>query len=119
MITWPEIQPSLTDGRLTLRPTEATDAPLMFAYVAGDDDVAEYTTVPVPYLMHHAVEAIDKWAKGYEAKELMQFAITVDDGPIIGHISLQYVSLLDHNVELGYILSKDVRGQGLGAQAAS
>lgn len=116
-IVWPAVQPTLTDGELTLRPVEATDAKPMFEYIAGDLDIAEWTTVPHPYTMDDAVTAVEKWAAGYENKEIMQFAITVNGGPIIGHISLQYISLMDHNAEIGYIISKDARRQGVATRA--
>ena len=116
-ILWPVIQPTLTEGNLTLRPVVESDAPLMFAYIVGDEDIAEWTTVPFPYELSDAVSAVEKWETGFENKEIIQFAICIDDGPIVGHISLQYVSLLDHNAEIGYIISRDARGRGLATRA--
>jgi RimJ/RimL family protein N-acetyltransferase len=95
----------------------AADAEVIFAYIDGDEDIAEWTTVPYPYVMQDAIEAVEKWSTGYENKELMQFAITVNAGPIVGHISLQYLSLLDHNAEIGYIISREARGKGIATRA--
>jgi RimJ/RimL family protein N-acetyltransferase len=116
-VIWPLAQPTLTDGDLTLRPVVAADAPTIFAYIDGDEDIAEWTTVPYPYMMQDAIDAVEKWSTGYDNKEMIQFAITVNDGPIVGTISLQYLILLDHNAEIGYIISRDARGQGIATRA--
>ena len=100
-----------------LRPVVAADAQAMFEYIVGDEDIAEWATVPAPYGLSDAVSAVEKWESGFENKELIQFAICIDDGPIVGHISLQYVSLLDHNAEIGYIISQQERGHGLATRA--
>lgn len=117
MILWPDVQPVLAEDELVLRPTVPSDAPIMYSYISGDEDIAEFTTVPSPYEMSHAESAIVRWAEAFENQECIQWAITINDGPIVGQISIQNVILFDHNAEIGYLLSSDVRGQGIMARA--
>lgn len=119
MIIWPEIQPSLQDGNLTLRPTTPSDAADMFSYISGDLEISTFTTVPADYTMNMAKEAVERWTSGYVEKTVMQNAICINDGPIIGQISLQSIDLRDHHAEIGYLLNADFRGQGIMTRAVS
>lgn len=119
MIFWPEVQPVLQDGNLTLRPTTFEDASAMYEYIVGDMEIATFTTVPVDYTPELANAAIELWAEGFENKTLMQNAICIDDGPIIGQVSLQAVDLRDHHAEIGYLLNAAYRGQGIMTRAVS
>jgi len=119
MIIWPEIQPTLQDSDLTLRPTTIEDAPVMYKYIAGDVDIATFTTVPADYTIELANEAIERWSKGYADRTVMQNAICIGDGPIIGQVSLQSIDLRDHHAEIGYLLNADFRGQGIMTRAVS
>lgn len=119
MIIWPEVQPILQDGDLMLRPTTIEDAPFMFKYIAGDMDIATFTTVPADYTMEMANEAIERWANGYAEKTVMQNAICINDGPIIGQVSLQSIDIRDHHAEIGYLLNAEFRGLGIMTRAVS
>lgn len=119
MINWPEIQPILQDGDLTLRPTTLEDAQVMFEYISGDIDISTFTTVPADYTLEMAHEAIERWSVGYKDRTVMQNAICVNDGPIIGQVSLQAIDIRDHHAEIGYLLNKDYRGQGIMTRAVS
>lgn len=119
MIVWPEIQPVLQDGDLTLRPTTIEDAPVMYDYIAGDVEISTFTTVPADYTLEMAHDAIERWSVGYQEKTVMQNAICINDGPIIGQVSLQSIDLRDHHAEIGYLLNKDFRGHGIMARAVS
>ena len=119
MINWPEIQPVLQDGSLTLRPTAPDDAVAMYNYIAGDTDIATFTTVPADYTMEMAHEAIERWTTGYTEKTAMQNAICINDGPIIGQVSLQNIDFRDHHAEIGYLLNAEFRGQGIMTRAVS
>lgn len=119
MIIWPEIQPILQDGNLTLRPTTLDDAEVMFGYIFGDTEISTFTTVPTDYTMQMAIEAIERWKEGFLDKTVMQNAICLNDGPIIGQVSLQSINLRDHHAEIGYLLSSEFRGQGIMTRAVS
>lgn len=119
MIFWPEVQPVLQEGNLTLRPTTIEDAEHMYKYISGDADIATFTTVPSDYTLQMAFDAIERWRSGYEEKTVMQNAICINDGPIIGQISLQSVDIRDHHAEVGYLLSAEYRDQGIMNRAVS
>lgn len=119
MILWPEVQPVLQDGDLTLRPTTIEDAEFMYKYIAGDVDIATFTTVPSDYTLQMAYDAIELWKNGFEDKTVMQSAICINEGPIIGQISLQSIDIRDHHAEIGYLLNAEFRGQGIMSRAVS
>jgi len=117
MIQWPDEIPVLSDGVITLRATVPGDAQAIFDYIVDDPEIHEYTTVPIPYLRQFADEAISNWATWFAAKEVMQFAIVVADGPIIGQMTLHHVNLFDHFTEIGYMMSAAARGRGYASRA--
>ena len=117
MIHWPEMQPQLSDSRLCLRPVVRSDAPVMFAYINGDPEIMEFTTVPDDYSIETAENAVEIWDKSFANKEAMQFAITLADDTMIGHVSLHAVNFFDHHAEVGYIMNRDYRGQGIAPAA--
>jgi RimJ/RimL family protein N-acetyltransferase len=119
MIIWPEIQPILQDGNLTLRPPAPEDAGIMYDYILGDVEISTFTTVPADYTMQMAHDAIERWTNGYAEKTVMQNAICLDEGQIIGQISLQSIDLRDHHAEIGYLLNAEYRGQGIMTRAIS
>ncbi|MEY4322374.1 MAG: hypothetical protein RL410_155 [Actinomycetota bacterium] len=116
MIQWPETQPDLSEDEITLRAFRPDDAEVMFAYVSGDPEIIEFTTVPDPYVIEDAHKAIERWTTGFADKDCMQYAITINGGQPIGHVTLFAVDLFDHHVEIGYLLSAGARGQGLMAR---
>ncbi len=117
MITWPERQHILVEDDLLLRATEPADAPVMYAYISGDRDIEEFTRVPSPYELHHSESAIARWREDFEDQEVLQYAITLNGGPIIGQVTLFGINHHDHNAELGYLLSRDARGNSVMARA--
>lgn len=117
MISWPTQQHYLQDDDLLLRPTEPADAPIMFAYIADDAEIAEYTRVPDPYLLGHSESAIEQWRDDFDAEQVMQYAITVGGGPIVGQVTLFAINQHDHNAELGFLLARHARGNSLMARS--
>jgi RimJ/RimL family protein N-acetyltransferase len=53
LASWPEQQPRLTDGQVTLRAWRPSDAPAVFE-ACQDEEIQRWTTVPSPYLLGHA-----------------------------------------------------------------
>ena len=117
MISWPAQQPTLTEDEITLRPTRPEDAEAMYAYIANDRDINEFTRVPSPYEKSHSVAAIDQWNADFLEELVLQYAITIDDGPIIGHVSLHSINAFDHMAEIGYIVSADYRGRNIASRS--
>ena len=116
-IRWPEVQPILSEDELVLRPFNMADAEVMFAYVANDPEIIEFTTVPDPYTIEDSHKAIERWTTGFAEKDCMQFAICIEGSEPVGHVTIFAVDLFDHHAEVGYLLSSKMRGQGIMARA--
>ena len=117
MISWPEQQHILVEDDLLLRATEPGDAAAMYNYIAGDREIEEFTRVPAPYELHHSESAIVRWREDFEDQEVLQYAVTIGGGPIVGQVTLFGINHHDHNAELGYLLSRAARGNSVMARA--
>jgi RimJ/RimL family protein N-acetyltransferase len=121
MIWWPTEIPTLQHGLITLRPTQEKD--IVSIYEACQDPIIpQFTTVPAPYMMTHAISFIREQAPSHflQKKELV-FAITrgrAKDEQFCGVISFHTINLQNHTSELGYWMAAPARGQGIGTTAA-
>ena len=114
---WPEQQPILGDGRLTLRPWNADDADCVFR-ACQDADIQRYTTVPVPYLREHAEGFVVAAPAKYRLREAAGFAVaTTATGQVVGSCGLGPVNLVDRTSGGGYWVAPWGRGRGVAASA--
>jgi hypothetical protein len=82
-----EPQPTLTGGRVGLRPWQAEYAPAVFA-ACQDTDLERWTEVPVPYLPEHAEQFVGEVAAGTWPAGGALFAVeTLAEGGLVGSMS--------------------------------
>ena len=117
MILWPETQPTLIAGDLTLRPWQESDADRIYE-ICQDPTIQEFTTIPVPYTQAHAIGFVATRTEAFSRSESMPFAGVVD-GRVVLSISLHNIALFDHIGELGYWLAPEARGSGLTSRAVT
>lgn len=111
-------QPTLLTERLSLRPFDVADAPVV-QKLAGDRSVARYTlTIPHPYPAGAAEEWIGShapaWAEGRAISCAMELR---SDHSLVGAIGLT-VDRENRLAELGYWVGAPYRGNGYATEAA-
>lgn len=105
-------QPTLTDGRVTIRPWRDDD---VAAAIAGHDEaIAHWFGFPSvrPTAEQH-LAAIGRWREGYAAGELASFVI--DDGEVAGSVEARLHD--PHTAELSWAVYAGHRGHGIGVRA--
>ncbi|CAB4703048.1 unannotated protein [freshwater metagenome] len=121
MIWWPTEIPTLTYGLMTLRPLAEKDIPEIYAS-CQDAVIPRFTRVPINYTMAHAEFFVrEKTPKSLAEKSELAFAIDYGNGDerkFAGVISFHSMDLPDLVAELGYWISADLRGKGIGTTAA-
>jgi len=107
--------PVLSDGVVSLRPPQADDAQAI-TRACQDPQIAQWTTVPVPYTREHADEWLARRPTPTEWWKNPTWSITVvpDDG-WCGNIDLRPDG--EGGVEVGYLLAPWARGRGHASRA--
>ena len=110
-------RPTLTTPRLLLRPfvlTDARDAQRL----AGAREIADGTlTIPHPYPDGLAEEWIELQQRLFESRELINFAIALRTGEVVGSIGLR---MKKHGkAEIGYWIGVAHWGHGYATEAAA
>ena len=109
-------QPTLRTPGLVLRPFAPSDAPIV-QLLAGVAAVANTTlTIPHPYKDGLAEAWIATHAPAYALRENVVFAITAQDGNLVGAINLR-LELGHHRGELGYWIGEPFWGRGYATEA--
>lgn len=110
---WPDEQPTLSDGKLRLRPWMEEDADTVFR-ACQDADIQRYTTVPVPYLPEHARHYVAVFApKNYQQRVAAAFAVTDRvTGEVLGACGLAPVDVISRTSGAGYWVAPWARGRG-------
>lgn len=121
MIWWPTDVPTLSYGLITLRPLAEKD--ILDIYNSCQDPlIPKFTRVPIDYTMAHAEFFIrEKTPQSFIEKSELAFAIDYGNGAdkkFAGVISFHSINLPDYVAELGYWISADARGKGVGSTAA-
>ena len=121
MIWWPTEVPTLSHGLITLRPLGESDIPEIYKS-CQDPIIPRFTRIPHDYTMAHAEFFVrEKTPTSLIAKTELAFAIDYGNGTDIqfaGVISFHSPNLPNHVAELGYWTNADVRGKGVGTNAA-
>ena len=121
MIWWPSEVPTLSHGLITLRPLNENDIPEIFAS-CQDPVIPRFTRVPSDYTMAHAEFFVrEKTPKSLAERTEFPLAIEYGNGAdrkFVGVISFHSMDLPDLVAELGYWISADARGKGIGTTAA-
>lgn len=110
-------RPTLRTERLVLRPFQLSDAPRV-RELAGAREVADNTlTIPHPYPEGMAEAWIASHERSFQLGEIAVFAITLQDGDLVGAVGL---NLEDETgiAELGYWIGVPYWGSGYATEAA-
>ena len=111
--------PILTE-RLRLRPFSRGDVDAVYAY-RSRADVAEFL-FDRPMTHEDCAEAVGlrtgQISFSGEGDKIVLAAERIDDGRLIGELSLIWRSVADQQAEVGYIFHPDVHGQGYASEAA-
>ncbi len=115
---WPEAAPTLTDGVVSLRAWEASDADAVVA-ACQDPVMQDSIGIPVPYLAEHArgfIEdfALQQWSSGQGAPFAAVDAVT---HRLLAAPSLKEVDLDRKVAEVGYWVAPWARGQKVAQRA--
>ncbi|CAB4790219.1 MAG: GNAT family N-acetyltransferase [Actinobacteria bacterium] len=120
MIWWPQELPTLTYGLITLRPIAETDISGIYQG-CQDPLIGRFTRIPADYTMANAEFFVrEKTPKSLREKTELSFAIDYGNGSdrvFAGVISFHSMDLPDLVAEIGYWISADVRGKGVGGIA--
>jgi RimJ/RimL family protein N-acetyltransferase len=105
-------QPTLTDGRLTLRPPRAGDIPALVA-ACQDPEIPRWTRVPSPYTEEHA--------RAWLATEVEGVRLFVVDGEdrLLGTVALMEVDPARGYAEIGYWVAAEARRRGVATGAVT
>jgi RimJ/RimL family protein N-acetyltransferase len=111
--------PILTE-RLRLRPFSRGDVDAVYAY-RSRADVAEYL-FDRPMTHEDCAEAVGlrtgQLSFSGEGDKIVLAAERIEDGRLVGEVSLIWRSVADQQAEVGYIFHPDVHGQGYASEAS-
>jgi RimJ/RimL family protein N-acetyltransferase len=105
-------QPTLTNGRLTLRPPREGDIPALVE-ACQDPEIPRWTRVPSPYTETHAREWLESPFEG------VRLAITDAEDRFVGTTALMEIDEERSYAEIGYWVAAQARRQGVASGAAA
>ncbi len=106
---------SFHTARLILRKPRSADAAALFASYAQDEQVTRYLRWRPHKELAESETIIENFLKKWDAgTEFSWFLFTSSKGDLIGSIAAR---IEEHEVELGYVLARSFRGQGLMLEA--
>lgn len=116
--SWPDSQPTLSDGVIRIRPWASDDAAWVFE-ACQDPDIQRWTTVPVPYAMSDAEKFVGKVAPDCWADERgAHFAIVdANTEDKFGCVGLDVFDVRSGVGEAGFWSSLAARGSGVTTRA--
>jgi RimJ/RimL family protein N-acetyltransferase len=118
LLSWPEQQPQLTDGHVTLRAWHPSDAPAVFE-ACQDEQIQRWTTVPSPYLREHAEGFVGELSpRMWATRRGAGFAV-VDpvSGGLLGACGLIGVQTDQLSTGAGYWVAPWARGRHVARRA--
>ncbi len=120
MIWWPNEIATLTDGLITLRPSNENDIDAI-CKACQDPLIPAFTTVPTDYTIDHAIDFVRSDPFSFAERRELRFVIdygTGADRKFAGVVSLHTINIKNHTAEIGYWLDANQRGKGIGTTAA-
>jgi len=117
MIWWPTEVPTLSRGLITLRPSHEKD--IQSIYEACQDPlIPKFTTVPANYTMAHAEffireKAPQSFLNQSELLLIIEKGVGAD-ARFVGPISFHSFDVANESAEIGYWITKEMRGGGIG-----
>jgi RimJ/RimL family protein N-acetyltransferase len=117
MIWWPTDVPTLSHGLITLRPSRESD--IQSIYEACQDPlIPKFTTVPTNYTMAHAEffireKAPQSFLNQSELLLIIEKGVGADTR-FVGPISFHSFDVANESAEIGYWISREMRGSGIG-----
>jgi RimJ/RimL family protein N-acetyltransferase len=104
-------QPTLTDGRLTLRPPRLDDVAAIAA-ACQDPEIPRWTRVPSPYTEQHAREWLASELEG------VRLLVVDSDDRLLGNVGLMELDGEGYG-EIGYWTATEARGRGVASGAVA
>lgn len=113
-LRWPD--PALIDAVIRLDAMRDEDAPAI-AEGAGDEEVARWIPVPVPYTLEDARQYLDQQRQEAEDGHALTLGIRRAGAPgLVGSVAARFAGR-PGEAELGYWVSAPARGEGLARRA--
>ncbi|MGB8383035.1 MAG: GNAT family N-acetyltransferase [Dermatophilaceae bacterium] len=118
LLSWPDTQPVLTDGTVTLRAWSPSDLEAVFL-ACQDPDIQRWLPIPVPYLREHAATFINDVApQQWAAQQAVLFAITsTATAKLLGSCGVSTIQHRDMVGHVGYWVAPWARGRKVAQQA--
>jgi RimJ/RimL family protein N-acetyltransferase len=108
--------PTITDGRVTLRPWRPSDAEGL-QRAMQDPETVRWMAIDLPYTIEDARGFIDGTSSAWEQRQAAHFAIAGPDDHPIGYLGVLSVEDRMSVVELGYWVAPPARRQGVATRA--
>jgi RimJ/RimL family protein N-acetyltransferase len=109
--------PHLDDGVVALRLPAPTDVDAI-TEACQDPEIPRWTRVPSPYTRDHAVEFVERSARGWNHGTDAPFVIVdLSTGELLGAIGVHRLGGEDDGPEVGYWLKREARGRGVATRA--
>jgi RimJ/RimL family protein N-acetyltransferase len=109
--------PPLSDGTVTLRGFESSDAGTIVE-ICQDPEIPRWTMVPSPYSEADAHAYLERVADGWATGTRASFAIVdAGDGHMLGTAGLMAIDAPPAGAEIGYMLAAPARGRGAASRA--
>ena len=106
----------LTGKHESLRAIEPEDLEILYT-LENDTDMWDISSVHVPYSRYTLKQFIAKGTHDiYTDRQLRLMIESVDDGTVAGIVDLIEFNPYHHRAEIGIVLAKDYRQQGIGTE---
>ena len=106
----------LTGKHVSLRAIEPEDLEILYT-LENDTDMWDISSVHVPYSRYTLKQFIAKGTHDiYTDRQLRLMIESVDDGTVAGIVDLIEFNPYHHRAEIGIVLAKDYRQQGIGTE---
>lgn len=119
MIWWPTEVPTLTRGLIVLRKPDPDDTQAIFDG-CQDPLIPRFTAISADYSMAHALDYVQRVDASLRTQRELPLVIEYgngDDRDFAGTISFHSISVKNSVGEIGYWMTKSMRGKSIGTTA--